>query len=136
MSKVIGILILLGLFYAGKQFAHYWDGVKKKTEAENANGGQPVQHAAPAVLPGLAPNLEPALAAARQRGATGLKSFLELYGAGCADPRRASIELDYILLIKNTNPTEAKRIYHEVKARTPANSPIAPRVKQLAAAYE
>ncbi len=71
----------------------------------------------------MPPSLQPALDAARQRGAAGLRDFLTTYGNTINDPRRASIELDYVVLLAPSNPTEARRIFAKVKGRRPRGFP-------------
>ena len=63
-------------------------------------------------------------------------SWLKAYGSKVQDPRKAWIQLDYVLLITRDNIGEAKRIFAEVKARTPKNSPVWPRIQQLEKTYE
>ena len=92
--------------------------------------------AASVVLPGLPANLEASLQAAQKQGVAGLKNWLNLYRPYVSDPRLAAIELDYVVLISSTNPQEARRLFAGVKQRTPANSPVYPRVKQLEKTYQ
>src|SRR5207237_900362 len=73
----------------------------------------------------------PSLKAAQAQGAASLKAWLDRYGSHIRDPRLGDIELDYALLLSRANPGEAKRVFSTVKARTPPNSPLYPRVKRL-----
>ena len=52
------------------------------------------------------------------------------------DPRLAWIELDYVVLISSTDPVQAKKIYRQVKQRTPADSPIYLRLRAMEKTYE
>jgi hypothetical protein len=74
--------------------------------------------------------------AAEAQGATGLGNWLKVYGPSVQDPRKAWIELDYCVQIARDNPAEARRIFAEVKQRTPPSSRIWPRIKELAKTYE
>ena len=87
-------------------------------------------------LPGLPAKLEPALEAARQRGAAGLRDFLAAHGKEVADPRLAWIELDYVLLVAQSDPAEARKVFAQVKERLTPNSPVYCRMKQLEKTYE
>jgi hypothetical protein len=86
-------------------------------------------------LPGMSPALETSLSAHQQRGAIGLRAFLDRYGTKIRDPRLAWIELDYVVLVARDNPVEAKRVFARIKKRIPSNSLVYPRVKQLEATY-
>ncbi len=87
-------------------------------------------------LPGLPPKLEPLLDIARKRGAPGLRDFLATHGKAIDDPRRAWIELDYVVLLAQSSPGEARRVFATVKSRVEPGSPVYNRVKQLEKTYE
>jgi hypothetical protein len=63
-----------------------------------------------------------------------IESIRKLQGVG--DPRLAWIELDYVVMISATDPLEARRVFQAVKKRTPADSPILPRIRSLEKNYE
>jgi hypothetical protein len=44
--------------------------------------------------------------------------------------------LDYVVLVANDNPAEARKTFIRVKQRVPRESPVYPRVKQLEKAYQ
>jgi hypothetical protein len=115
------------------QLYEYWGKFKP---AETA----PTEAAAPQVsgqeLPGLLPRLQPILDTAQQRGAPGLRDFLNTYGNTVADPRLAWIQLDYVVLVAQNNPAEARRIFAKVKSRVTPSSPVYPRVQQLEKTYD
>lgn len=133
MSKAIGTLIVLLLVVGAWQFQKFWNRFKEKEEAQGT-----VPAAAPTgnQLSGMPANLEPSLNGAKQKGAAGLKQWLQLYRRAVADPRLASIELDYVVLISREDPAEAKRVFAEVKKRTPPNSPLYSRIKTLEKTYD
>ncbi len=87
-------------------------------------------------LPGLSPPLEASLANATQAGPQALRQWLNQNGAWVPEPRLSAIQLDYAQMLVRSNPAEARRIYAAVKARTPANSPLASRLKQLSRTFE
>ena len=134
MKFIIGLIIVVGLSLGGYQLYEYW-GKFKEPEAE------PVA-AAPAIpnsgdqLPGLLPRLQPVLETAQKRGAAGLRDFLATYGNAVADPRLAWIQLDYVVLVAQNDPAEARRVFAKVKSRVSSNSPVYPRVQQLEKTYD
>ncbi len=134
MTKLIGVVIILLLLWGGWELFFYWERVKNEEETQKK------QSAAAAVmgerLPGMPYQLEPSLSAAQSQGAAGLQAWLKTYGRTIQDPRKAWIELDYLVLISRDNPAEAKRLFAEVKARTPETSPVWQRIKQLEKTYE
>jgi hypothetical protein len=133
MTKVIAALIIIVVLWGGWELFLYWDKVKnedetkEKQEAAMVNGDQ---------LPGMAYQLEASLQAARKQGAAGLKNWLKANGQSVEDPRKAWIELDYCVAVAREDPSEARRVFAEVKGRTPPSSPVWPRIKQLEKTYE
>ncbi len=135
MRKLIGLALILAAFWGCKELYKYWEQVRARKETED-RGGAPTVAVAPTVLPGLPTNLETSLQAAQKQGAASLKNWLKLYRPYVSDPRLAAIELDYIVLISSSNPQEARQLFAAVKQRTPTNSPLYPRVKQLEKTYQ
>ena len=82
-------------------------------------------------LPGLPYELLPSLQAAQRQGPKAMRAWLKAYGASVQDPRKAWIELDYCGLIFRDDPNEARRVFADVKKRTPPSSPVWPRVQEL-----
>jgi hypothetical protein len=138
MRQLIALLLVIGAIWGARQLYHYWEDVKAKKEIEDRGGAPPpaTTPAATAVLPGLPASLENSLQAAQKQGAAGMKNWLKLYRSYVSDPRLAAIELDYVLMISSTNPQEARQVFAAVKQRTPTNSPVYPRVKQLEKTYQ
>src|SRR5262249_12285599 len=115
-----------------------WADVKSQSREHSE---QATPHPAPVAasgsdLPGMPPSLEPALEAARKSGASVLKNFLARYNHSIRDPRLASIELDYVVLVASRDAAEAKKYFAKVKSRTPTSSPVYPRVQQLEKSYD
>ena len=134
MTKLISAVILLAVLYGGWELFFYWERVKNEQETHK-------KEAAAAIvvgenLQGVPQPLESSLKAAEAQGAAGLRNWLKTYSRSIQDPRKAWIELDYCLLISRENPSEAKRLFAEVKNRTPGSSPVWPRIKKLENAYE
>lgn len=134
MTKLIAALIIIGVLFCGWELFFYWEKVKNEQEVQE-------KHARASIvtedqLSGLPQPLEASLRAAESQGATGLRNWLKTYGRVVQDPRKAWIELDYCLLISKDDPAEARRLFAEVKNRTPESSPIWQRIKKLENAYE
>jgi hypothetical protein len=133
MRFLVGLIIVVGLSLGAWQLHQYWGLFKEKKPAAAApappdvSGGQ---------LPGMPPGLQRVLDAARQRGAPGLHDFLTMYGNTISDPRRAWIELDYVVLLAQSSPGEARREFAKIKSRVPPGSPVYYRVKQLEKTYD
>lgn len=135
MKALITIVIILCVFWAGKRLLLSYRAIEKETASQQS--GAEEQAAAPSSsLPGLPESLEESLSAAEKRGAAGLRDWLRQYGHMVRDPRLASIQLDYIALIHHQDPAEARRIFNDIKERTPTFSPIYPRVKRLQDSFQ
>jgi hypothetical protein len=134
VTKLIAIVILLAVLYGGWELFFYWERVKNEevTEKKQAAAAVVVEDS----LTGVPQPLEAGLKAAESQGAGALGNWLKLYGRSIQDPRKAWIELDYCLLISREDPAEAKRLFAEIKKRTPDTSPVMPRIKKLEKAYE
>ena len=134
MTKVIAACIIIVVLWGGWQIFFYWEKVKNEEETN-------VKRDAAAMvvgdsLPGMSYKLEASLQAARSKGAAGLRTWLKTYNQSVEDPRKAWIELDYCVAVARQDPAEAKRVFAQVKERTPPSSPVWPRMKQLEKAYE
>jgi len=137
MTKfLLTVIIVVGLSMGAWQVYKYW-GKYKEPDATQTTPGQPSQSMVNGdSLPGMPPVLDNIYQASKQRGVMGLKDFLTVYGKGISDPRLASIELDYVVLIAHSDPNEARRMFNIVKSRVTPDSPVYPRVQQLAKTYE
>lgn len=134
MSKVIGIIIIIAVIYGGYEIWVLWDkyNTGQDLKEQEAKQGQVI----PEQLPGMPSGLEQTYQMAQKNGATGVRNWLKAYGARVEDPRRAWIELDYVVLIAREDPVEAKKVFADVKSRTPENSPVYRRIKELQKTYE
>ncbi len=134
MTKLIAVVIIAVVLYGGWQLFFYWERVKNEEETQKK------QTAAAAVmgdsLPGVPPQLDQALRTAQSKGPETLKAWLKAYNSSIQDPRKAWVELDYCQMISRDDPAEARRIFADVKARTPQTSPVWPRIQQLEKTYE
>ena len=134
MTKVIAAFAIILVLYIGWEVFLYWDKVSHEEETKQK------QDAAAMVigdqLPGLPYQLETSLQNARKQGATGLRNWLKAHGQSVEDPRKAWIELDYCIAVARQDTAEAKRVFAQVKERTPPSSRVWPRIKQLEKTYE
>ena len=135
MTKLIGVLVIVLVAWGGYGIFEMWnkfdterDVAEKKAEAE--------RNFSPESLSGMPYNLQKSWEIAQKRGTVGIGEWLKAYHTKVQDPRLGWIELDYAVGISQKDPVEAKKIYQDVKNRTPKDSPIYPRVKQLEKTYE
>ena len=135
MTKVlITIAIIAIVALGGWQLFDYWEKVQDdKLAAQKQAASSQVN---PDSLPGLPDGWRASLTSAEQQGATALGTWLKTYGPKVQDPRKAWIELDYVVMITRDNPQEAKRIFGEIKDRTLPTSPVWPRIHDLEKSYE
>jgi hypothetical protein len=136
MKAAISILVIIIVAVGGYKLWEYWDKVNLEKEVtEKAADGSDIKEYQ---LRGMPYELEQRYAAAKQKGASGMKDFLDAYrnAPKFEDPRKAWVELDYVLLITSSDPKEAKRIFLDVKERIPTNSVIYPRIRAMAKTYE
>jgi hypothetical protein len=134
MKLAIGILIIAVVVFVGYKGFEYWETVNKDRAIQKRAAAQ----VDPRSLPGVPPQGEAALQEAYNKGTPGLKEWLDNARRSplIKDPRLAWVELDYMLRISRENPIEAKRIFAEVKKRTPSDSPVYRRIKELERTYE
>jgi hypothetical protein len=130
VKLVTSLVIIVGLVLGARLVYQYWQTTQPKQPAAASAVAEPVE-VPESQLPGLPPVLEAPLEEAREHGAAGLRHFLEANSKAILDPRRAAIELDYVVMITSSNPTEACRIFAKVKGRLDATSPVYARIKKL-----
>ena len=136
MKTLISILIGIGVIFTIYKGYDYWIRVNdEKALNERARQGEDVDGNQ---LRGMPWQIEQKYQEAVRKGTPGLKAFLEAYGKSPSfqDPRKAWIELDYVVMISGSDPVEAKRIYADVKARVSTNSIIYPRIRSLGQTYD
>ncbi|MDB6021646.1 MAG: hypothetical protein JWQ04_1503 [Pedosphaera sp.] len=135
MTKLIGVLIIVLVIFGGYELFELWSKYDSDRDLKEKEALAAKQFS-PDSLPGLPDNLLRSYDIAKTRGAVGLHDWLKAYGPKIQDPRRAWIELDYVVLIARDDPAEAKKIFADVKGRIPQTSPVYSRVKQLEKTYE
>jgi hypothetical protein len=136
MKALIAIVIIVAAAMGGWEIYSHWQDIKEKERQKHQQSEVVQTQSVGSQLPGMVSQLEPILEVAQRQGATGLRKFLGQYGKTIADPRLASIELDYVVLVANENPAEARKTFARVKQRISRESPVYARVKQLEKAYQ
>jgi len=133
-TVVLALCLGLGVWQAFQSW-------QKAQENQHAAPPPPAVAAAPTApagdqLPGLPPRLQAVFDAAQQRGAQGLHDFLAAHSKEVSDPRLASIQLDYVLLVTTSDLADARRVFSKVKERLQPNSPVYSQLKQMEATYQ
>ena len=139
MTKLIVIAIVIIVAIGGWNLYEYWIRVSEdqaKTEQQSQASATLDPHSLPGMPEKGRDKLEDSLAKAQARGAAGYRDWLNVYRKSVQDPRLAWIELDYAVLLAQSNPAEAKKVFAAVQDRIPPTSPVYPRVKQLAKTFE
>jgi len=134
MKFLITVVIVVALSLGVWQIHQLWEKSQEPPRAALAPAPETVSNGEQ--LPGLPLKLQPALEAAQQRGAAGLRDFLAVNGRNVADPRLAWIQLDYVLVVAQSDPAEARKVFAQVKARLKPDSPVYARMKQLEKTYD
>ncbi len=137
MTKtIISIIIIAAVAALGWAIWQQWD------KYNTGRDIQEQQQAAaarinPEQLSGMPQQWEAGYRQATNGGLKTWTQWMKMYGQRVDDPRRAWIELDYMVRISTDDPQEAKAIFAAVKERiTDTNSPIYPRILQLEKTYE
>jgi hypothetical protein len=136
MKIAIALILLLLAGFLGFSLWDHWREVNEQKRAEQqAATGADID---PRTLPGLPSQLEIKLEEAQRGDLVRFKAFIDGIKQlkDVKDPRLAWIELDYVVMLSHSNPVEAKKLFWEIKKRTPESSPIYPRIRTLAKTYE
>jgi len=137
MKALIAIVLIVVALLGIRELYRYWEEMKVKHDVVEPGQGAGAQPAVdPSALTGLPPALEASFETAKKQGAASLKIWLKQYRSYVRDPKLAAIELDYVVLAGAKNFTESREIFAAVKARTPTNSPVYPRIRQLEKTYQ
>jgi hypothetical protein len=133
MTKLISVFIIAVVIFCGYQLFLKWEAVKNEEETKKKEAAAVMN---PAHLPGMPVQLEHSYQQVSQQGTAALRNWLKTYDSVLQDPRKAWIELDLCVALTREDPSEARRIFEAVKGRTPPDSPLQPRIKQLEKTYE
>lgn len=134
MSKIIGAFVIILFIVAGWKLVGYYKQVAE--EERNQKKAEEGANLKPEQLEGMPYQLDQSLQLATRNGPAALREWLKLYGPQINDPRKAWIEMDYCVAVMREDPIDAKRVFQGVKGRTPTNSLVFPRVRQLERTFE
>jgi hypothetical protein len=132
-TKLIALVVVVAVLFGGWHLFLYWEQVKNEEETQRKEESRQIT---PESLPGLPFSLESSLQAAQRGGASGLRNWLKTYGQAVQDPRKAWIELDYVVAVAREDPCDARRVFATVRDRLNSNSPVWSRMKQLEKTYQ
>ena len=136
MTKtLIIIMVVVAVALGGWQVFEYWEKVSDEKDAEAKTAASSVVNN-PDALAGMPPTYIESLHNAQQAGPDALGNWLKIYGPSIQDPKKAWIQLDYVLMLARSNPQEAKRVFNDVKDRVPPNSPVWPRVHDMEKTFQ
>ena len=116
-NKAIWVLIIAVVCYGAYLLFQQWDQArlehdgKKKAEATAVVTGESLQ--------GMPYPMESALRSAKDKGPVAFHAWFTANGKLLADPRKAWIELELCVAMSRENPSEAKKIFANVKNRVP-----------------
>jgi len=133
MTKLIWALIIAAVAFVGYRVYLHW---AKIHEERDGKVEAPVVAVSGDSLPGMPAHLDASCRAARDRSPAAFRAWFTANEKQLSDPRKAWIELDLCVAIRRDNPAEAKEIFARVKKRVPPSSPVWPRMKELAKAFE
>lgn len=135
MTKALLTIAIVAIVGLGAWYIfEYWQKVSDEKATQQKEAAASVVNEDS--LQGLPSGWETSLHTAEQGGADALGNWLKTYGNGVQDPRKAWIQLNYVVLITRDNPGEAKRLFADVKGRTQPNSPVWPRIQAMEKTYE
>jgi hypothetical protein len=126
--------MIAAVLYGGWRFFLYTEKVKEEQQQEAKQAES--QQVNPDQLMGMSPQLEASFKEARKQGTAATRTWFRNYGHIIHDPKKAWIELDFCMDLARENPAEARKLYLEVKDRTPASSPVWARIQSLKKTYE
>ncbi len=110
MTKLIGILIIVLVVWGGYGLFQYWD--KYDTDKDLKEKEAAANHIVPEQLQGMPEGLQPTYEMAQKNGATRHSQLAEgLWRARYQDPRRAWIELDYVVAISHRRPGRSEKSF-------------------------
>jgi hypothetical protein len=139
IKTLISIAIVALLGFGGWKAYQVWDKYSTEKDLQEQQAAA-VANVIPEQLAGMPSGWEESFQKANDAAKNGdvraLHDWLKARGQQVDDPRRAWIELDYMVMISRSDPQEAKAIFDSVRDRTPQDSPVYPRVKQLEKTYQ
>lgn len=132
LRLIIIALLVWGGYYVVSSLSARYKAIEKKQET---TASQPA-NVPSSDLPGMPYQLQASLDAAHAQGPAALKRWIDANRRYVQDPRLGDIELDLAVALMRQNLPQAREIYKNVKARTPANSPLQGRLQRLSRSLE
>jgi hypothetical protein len=135
MKLLIAVLIIAAVGFLGWKVYERWDETSREQDLKQSQASVQIDSRS---LPGVDSRLERSLEEAYKGGAKGIRAWLDQQGRSpfVKDPRLAAIELDYAVLLLAEKPAEARKVFEQVKERTPSDSPLYPRIQQMQKTFE
>ena len=132
MKALIAVLIVVAVIFGGWKLWDYWDNVNQQKEAS-----EKVVEVSEGQMGQMSPELEKTLTEARKKGPSAVKAWLDRFEKSPKIPedRLAWIKLDYVLMVSQSDPLEAKKVFADVKQKTPTTSKAYPRIQKLEKTY-
>ncbi len=127
MIKGLIAIVLVAIVGAIGNFVYSEYTGKNHPEAKR----RAAEAAASAGLDGIPFELHESLQAARAAGPAALKQWLEKHARVCQDPGLASVQLDYVMQLGRTNPSEAKKLFQQIRGRIRSDSPVYDKMKKI-----
>lgn len=113
----------------------YWDKVSHDQDIAEQQA-QAERNVNPDSLQGMPSDLRDSYAIVKDKGPEALGKWLKAYDSRLEDPRKAWIQLDYVVGIAGSDPQEAKRVFADVKGRIGKDSKVYPRMQSLEKTYQ
>ena len=135
MKIVIGLVVLIAVLAGAYKIWEYWDQVSHDQDIKQQQAREQL-NVNPNALAGMPEDLRKSYDIVKDQGAVALGNWLKAYDSRLDDPRKAWIQLDYVVGIASTDPQEAKRVFADVKGRVNKDSPVYPRMQSLEKTYQ
>jgi hypothetical protein len=135
MKIVIGLVVVIAVLAGAYKIWEYWDQVSHNQDiAEQERIAK--LNVNPDALQGMPEDLRKSYDIVKDKGPAALGNWLKAYESRLDDPRKAWIQLDYVVGIAATDPQDAKRVFADVKGRVNKDSPVYPRMQSLEKTYQ
>ena len=135
MKQIISLVLIVALGVGAWELFQLWEKYSSDTDLKQAQADADA-NIVPEQLAGMPDQWEAGYKQATNGGMKTWTAWMKKNAQQVGDPRRAWIELEYMIKVSADDPQEAKSIFASVKDRTPTNSPIYPRILQLEKTYQ
>jgi hypothetical protein len=135
MKIVIALVVVIAVLAGAYKIWEYWDQVSHNQDIAEQQA-QADRNVNPDSLQGMPEDLHKSYDIVKDKGPAALGNWLKAYQSRLEDPRKAWIQLDYVVEIAATDPQEAKRVFADVKGRITKDSKVYPRMESLEKTYQ